>query len=50
MQDELETLLKNFERTSKKIHKKQFMTVFLRDVNAKSYNWCKADITSLMAL
>ena len=51
MQDELETFLKKFERTSNKIHKNNsFMTVVLRDVNAKSNNWCKADITSVLAL
>ena len=37
-QDEFETFLKNFE---------QFMTVVLGDFDAKSNNWCKADITSL---
>ena len=51
MQDELETFLKKFERTSNKIHKNNsFITVVLRDVNAKSNNWCKADITSVLAL
>ena len=47
MQDEFETFLKNFELTLEKIHKNNpFMIVVLGDFNAKSNNWCKADITS----
>ena len=47
-QDEFETFLKNFELTLDKIHENNpFMTVVLGDFNAKSNNWCKADITSL---
>ena len=47
-QDEFETSLKNFELTLDKIHgNNPFMTVVLGDFNAKSNNWCKADITSL---
>ena len=40
--------MKIFELTLDKIHENDpFMTVALGDFNAKSYNWCKADITSL---
>ena len=47
-QDEFETFLKNFELTLDKIHENNpFMTVVLGDFNAKSSNWCKADVTSL---
>ena len=47
-QDEFETFLKNFELTLDKIHENNpFVTVVLGDFNAKSNNWCKADITSL---
>ena len=47
-QDELETFSKNFELTLDKIHENNsFLTVVLGDFNAKSNNWCKADITSL---
>ena len=47
-QDELETFLNYFELTLDKIHENNlFMTVVLGDFNAKSNNWCKADITSL---
>ena len=47
-QDEFETFLKNFESTLDKIHENNpFMTVVLGDFNAKSSNWCKADVTSL---
>ena len=47
-QDEFETFLKNFESTLDKIHENNpFMTVVLGDFNAKSNNWCKADVTSL---
>ena len=46
-QDEFETSLKNFELALDKIHKNNpFMTFVLADFNAKSKNWCKADITS----
>ena len=46
-QDEFETP-KNFESTLDKIHENNpFMTVVLGDFNAKSNNWCKADVTSL---
>ena len=48
-QDEFETFLKNFELTLDKIHENNpFMTVVLGDFDAKSNNWCKADITSLV--
>ena len=48
MQDEFETFLKNFELTLDKIHENNpLMTVVLDDFNAKSNNWCKADILSL---
>ena len=48
MQDEFETFLKNFELTLDKIYENNsFMTVVLGDFNAKSNNWCKADITVL---
>ena len=47
-QDEFETFLKDFKLTLDKIHENNsFMTVVLGDINAKSNNWCKADITSL---
>ena len=47
-QDEFATLLKNFKLTLDKIHENNsFMTVVPGDINAKSNNWCKADITSL---
>ena len=47
-QDEFETLLKNFELTLDKIDANNpFAAVVLGDFNAKSNNWCKADITSL---
>ena len=47
-QDEFETFLKNFELTLDKIHENNpFMTIVLGDFNAKSNNWCRADITSL---
>ena len=47
-QDEFETFLKNFELNLDKIHENNlFMTVVLGGFNAKSSNWCKADITSL---
>ena len=47
-QDKFETFLINFELTLDKIHENNtFMTVVLGDFNAKSNNWCKADITSL---
>ena len=47
-QDDLEAFLKNFELTLDKIHENNpFMTIVLGDVNAKSNNWCKSDITSL---
>ena len=47
-QDEFETFLKNFESTSDKIHENNtFMTFVLGDFNAKSNNWCQADVTSL---
>ena len=40
--------MKNFELTLDKIHENNpFMTVVLGDFNAKSSNWCKADVTSL---
>ena len=40
--------MKNFELTFDKIHENNpFMTIVLGDVNAKSNNWCKSDITSL---
>ena len=48
-QDEFETFLKNSELTLEKIHENNlFMTIVLGDFNAKSNNWCKADITSLL--
>ena len=48
MQDEFETFLKNFELTLDKIDvNNPFMAVVLGDFNAKSNNWCKADIISL---
>ena len=48
MQDEFETFLKNVELTLDRIHENDpFMTVVLGGFNAKSNNWCKADITSL---
>ena len=48
MQDEFETLLKNFKLNLDKIHENNsFMTVVLGDFNTKSSNWCKADVTSL---
>ena len=41
--------MKNFELTLDKIHENNpFMTVVLGDFDAKSNNWCKADITSLV--
>ena len=44
----METFSKNFELTLDKIHENNsFLTVVLGDFNAKSNNWCKADITSL---
>ena len=47
-QDEFEAFLKNFELTLDKIHENNpFMPIVLGDFNAKSNNWCKADITSL---
>ena len=47
-QDGFETFWKNFELTLDKIHENNpFMTIVLGDFNAKSNNWCKADITSL---
>ena len=47
-QDEFEIFLKNFELTLDKIHENNpFMTIVLSDFNAKSNNWCKADLTSL---
>ena len=47
-QNEFETFLKNFELTLDKIHENNpFMTIVLGDFNAKSNNWCKADITAL---
>ena len=47
-QDEFETFLKNFELILDKIHENNpFMTVDLGEFNARSNNWCKADITSL---
>ena len=47
-QDKFATLLKNFKLTLDKIHENNsFMTVVIGDINAKSNNWCKADITSL---
>ena len=47
-QDEFETFLKNFESTLDKIHESNpFMTVIQGDFNAKSNNWCKADVTFL---
>ena len=47
-QDEFETFLKDFKLTLDKIHENNsFMTVVLGYINAKSNNWCKADITSL---
>ena len=46
-QDEFEISLKNFELTLDKIHENNpFMIIVLGDFNAKSNNWCKADITS----
>ena len=46
--DKFETFLKNFELTLAEIHENNpFMTVVLGDFNAKSNNWCKADITCL---
>ena len=40
--------MKNFELTLDKIYENNpFMTVVLGDFNAKSNNWCKADVTSL---
>ena len=40
--------MKNSELTLDKIHENNpFMTIVLGDFNAKSKNWCKADITSL---
>ena len=40
--------MKNFESTLDKIYENNpFMTVVLGDFNAKSNNWCKADVTSL---
>ena len=40
--------LQAIELTLDKIHgNNPFMTVVLGDFNAKSNNWCKADITSL---
>ena len=46
--DEFETFLKNYELTLDKIHENNpFMNIVLGDFNAKSNNWCKADITSL---
>ena len=47
-QNEFKTFLKNFELTLDKIHENnRFMAVVISDFNAKSNNWCKADITSL---
>ena len=47
-QDEFETFLKDFKLTLDKIHENNsFMNVVLGDINAKSNNWCKVDITSL---
>ena len=46
-QDEFETFLKNFESNLDKIHENNlFIAVVLSDFNAKSSNWCKADVTS----
>ena len=40
--------MKSFELTLAKIHEnKPFMTAVLGEVNGKSHNWCKANITSL---
>ena len=47
MQDELETLKKKFEVTLDKIHENTLMTAVPGNFNAKSKNWCNADITSL---
>ena len=47
MQDELETLKKKFEVTLDKIHENTLMTAVPGHFNAKSKNWCNADITSL---
>ena len=50
-QDEFESFLKNFELTLDKIHENNsFMTIVLCDFNAKSNNWCKADITLRLIL
>ena len=47
-QTQCENFLKNFELTLDEIYENNpFMTVVLGDFNAKSNNWCKADITSL---
>ena len=49
MQDEFESFLKNFELTLDNIHESNpVMTVVLGHFNAKSDNWCKANITFLV--
>ena len=49
MQDELESFVKNFELTLDKIHESNpVMIAVLGHFNAKSNNWCKADITFLL--